>query len=136
MDRTDVAAQQARLAAYRKQQQHTKQPEVSRSVAYEVFGPSPIAEKAPPVKSDFQKAHDHAIGDPDKRPSQGSPQLREQDKLQHQPGGMNGPTPPQATRRSADQEAHQARLRELDRQVKIRQQQADRGRLKDGRDHD
>ena len=35
MDRTDVAAQQARLAEYRKQQDHTKQTEKTTSDAKE-----------------------------------------------------------------------------------------------------
>ena len=136
MDRTDVAAQQARLAEYRKQQDHTKQPEHSTSSAKQYDPDGQAFKDQAPLKPEFQKAHDHAKVNGEKKGPQVSPQLREQDAARAVPGGMNGPTPPQSTGPQANRDAHLAQLRQTNEQAKARQEGPDRGNMKDGKDHD
>jgi len=136
MDRTDVAAQQARLAEYRKQQEHTKQPSASTSAAKETDAGGQAFKEVKPLKPEFQKAHDHAIDHSEKKGPLVSPQLREQDAARATPAGMNGPTPPQSTGTAVNRQAMDQRLSETNRQAKSRQQQADRGMMKNGKDQD
>lgn len=136
MDRTDVAAQQARLAKYRKQQDHTKQPDRPTSAAKEIDPQGQPFKEQAPMKPEFQKAHDHAIANGEKKGPQVSPQLRDQGAPAPAPGGMNGPTPPQATAQAAKQQAEQERVQRLNEQAKARQEGPDRGNMKDGKDHD
>lgn len=95
-----------------------------------------MAKDQQPVKPEFQKAHDHAIAYGEKKGPQVSPQLREQAVAQPKPGGMDGPKPPQSTGPDSDRQAHLQQLRLKNEQLKIRQEQADRGNMKDGKDHD
>jgi hypothetical protein len=132
MDRTDVAAQQARLAEYRKQQQNTKQPDRPTSFAKHSDPEGQLRAKEAPLAPTFHKAHDHAVTN-DKNP--GLPQQRQQDAARATPSGMNGPTPPQSTGREVNRKDHLARLQETHRQAKARQEQADHGKMKDGKDH-
>lgn len=136
MDRTDVAAQQARLAEYRKQQDQDKQPVQPTSTAKQIDPQGQIAKDQAPLKPQFQKAHDHAIAHGEKKGPQVSPQLREQDAAKATPAGMNGPTPPQSTGPQADRAAHLARLLQTNEQAKARQEGLDRGNMKDGKDQD
>jgi hypothetical protein len=136
MDRTDVAAQQARLAEYRKQQDQTQQPERPTSAAKEIDPQGQVGKDQAPLKPEFQKSHDHAIANGEKKGPQVSPQLREQDAAQAKPGGMDGPAPPQSTGPAADRDAHLERLRQTNEQAKARQEGPDHGNMKDGKDHD
>lgn len=135
MDRTDVAAQVAKLAEYRKQQGHTKQTERATSASKEVDPPGQPFKEQAPLKPEFQKAHDHAIANGDKKEAQVSPQLREQDAARPTPG-MNGPAPPQSTGPASDRQADIERLKQAHEDAKARQEQVDRDTMKDGKDHD
>ena len=90
------------------------------------------------MKPDFKNAHDNAVsnGVKNKPHSQVSPQLREQDAAQPAPGGVNGPKPPQTIGPEADRKAHLEQLRKTNEQAKARQEGADHGNMKDGKDHD
>lgn len=129
MDRTDVAAQQARLAEYRKVQDHTKQPDRPTSAAKQIDPEGQIGKDQAPMKKDFEKAHDHAIAYSDKKEPQVSPQLRDQDAPAPAPG-MNGPKPPQPPIRNTEY------LEKLNEQAKARQEGMENDKLKDGKDHD
>ena len=135
MDRTDVAAQQARLAEYRKQQDQDKQKVEPTSAAKKSDPQGQVGKDQAPMKPEFQKAHDHAKANGEKKEPQVLPQLREQDAAKASPG-MNGPKPPQSTGPQASRDAHLEQLRKTNEQAKARQAQADRGNMKDGKDHD
>lgn len=137
MDRNEAAAQQARLSELRKQQDRQSQSTRSTSAAKEIDPQGQVGKDQGSMKSEFQKAHDHATTpNDDRKGPQVSPQLREQDAARSAPNAMNGPKPPQSTGPQSDREAHLAKLRQTHEQAKARQAQADRGNLKDGKDHD
>lgn len=136
MDRSEIAAQQARLAEHRQQQNHTKQPERPTSAAKEIDPQGQVGKDQAPLKPEFQKSHDHAIAHGEKKGPQVSPQLREQQEHQPKPGGMDGPKPPQSTGYSSDSRAHYERATKLNDALKARQEQSNDGKIKDGKDHD
>lgn len=135
MDPKDVAAQQAKLAQHRAQQNHTKSDHQPTSAAKSIAPEGQI--KAPrAVKRDFERAHDHAIAHGEKTDPLVSPQIREQDAARVVPSGMNGPTAPRSTGPEVNRDAYLQQLRKTNEQAKARQEQANRDMYKDGKDHD
>ena len=130
MDPKDVAAQQAKLAQHRAQQNHTKSDHQPTSAAKNIDPEGQI--KAPrAVKRDFERAHDHAPPEMKPKPY-ASPEL---DASAPAPR----PKPPGSVGPEVDRQAHNDRLESLkagDKAHKAGQEAADHGKMKDGKDHD
>lgn len=122
MDPKDVAAQQAKLAQHRAQQNRTKSDHQPTSAA-KIIDPEGQIKAPRAVKRDFERAHDHAPPEMKPKPY-GSPEL-------DAGGPAPRPKPP-----GAGQNRDFDRLRQANEAHKAGQEGKENGNMKDGKDHD